>query len=119
MDVFKNYRSLNSPRMVKLAFVLQVMDFREEINHNAFFDYADRYANVSYQTNMWKTYRNNYGCTWQRDDITDTYSQGHYNCNGELFRCNWAKSVVGKLVNSCSDYGSNQRAKNYDPCQVC
>jgi hypothetical protein len=105
------YQGQNSGNYIRIALPLLIMGFNEKLKYNAFFDYVDRWVSINGGNTAWNTYRNNYGCTWTRDNPSDAYSQGHYNCNGELFRCNWAKSTVGKLINSCSDYGSNQRAR--------
>jgi len=76
-------------------------------NHNAFFDYVDRWVSVqnqtvsdpvewrkdlyvyggSFQRYMWDTYRNQYGCVWTRNNQSDIYSQGHYDCTGCLENC--------------------------------
>jgi hypothetical protein len=99
------------------------MGAKDTWNHDALFDYTDRYIEIGnyLQGNialpMWKAYRNNYGCTWTRDNSADTYSAGHYNCASQMVRCSWQKSTVGTLATLCSQY-PNQRACNYDPCNL-
>jgi hypothetical protein len=99
------------------------------------FDYQDRYIEVEGQLNystwthswrgafpikMWEAYRNNFGCRWTRDNPSNIYSNGHYVCGNEKYKCSWQASTCSTctLVNSCSSYSST-RAKNYDPCGVC
>ena len=109
-----------------------IMNARALWNNNAFFDYTDRYMVFTgpggdypgwwrsysvFAANMWDAYRNNYGCTWQSDVPLKGYSNGHYNCSSNLMRCSWQNSTVGNLVTQCSQY-SNQRACNYDPCNL-
>jgi hypothetical protein len=61
-------------------------------NHDAFFDYMDRYISVEgYAADffgfMWKTYRNDYGCVWKRDNPSSTYSNGSLYCGGCKYNC--------------------------------
>lgn len=70
------------------GFVLaaHIMGAEELWNHDALFDYQDRYMEVEqnwrtitmFLAEMWDTYRTDYGHTWTRDDPDDVYSQGHY-----------------------------------------
>jgi len=111
------------------------MGVRDLWNHDRLFDYADRYLDIEEQLgnkgsyirqwtrfpeNMWDTYRANYGCIWTRDDGTDLYSNGYYNCFGDVnYTCEGGGSCTsGSCIEagSCSDYGNNQRACEYDPC---
>ncbi|MBN2518303.1 MAG: hypothetical protein JXB14_05640 [Candidatus Altiarchaeota archaeon] len=98
--------------------------------NNAFIDYQDRYMEVTKQLNsyrqrsefvakMWDTYRKNYGCFWTRDDPTDIYSNGHYDCGGALVKCAWQASTCSGcvLVEECPQY-PNQRGLDYDPCDL-
>lgn len=62
--VYKSYRGLNSPHYVNTAFLLLAMGFKETVNHNAFFDYADRWALAEGASNMWNKYRNLFGPIW-------------------------------------------------------
>lgn len=62
--VYKDYRSLNSSRYFNTAFLLLAMGFKETVNHNAFFDYADRWALAEGASNMWNKYRNLFGPIW-------------------------------------------------------
>ena len=81
------YRSVVSGPDVGTALVLQIMDLKEEFNQDVFFDYADRWfsiygdlsgTNAATDTAraIWKEYRNDYGCVWTRNDLSDIYSQG-------------------------------------------
>ncbi len=123
------------------ALAAHIMGVEDLWNKKAFFDYMDRYLEIGLQywgygwprqgpaEEMWDAYRADYGCFWTRDDTTpctsanvhdptgSCYSQGHYNCSTDLFRCNWSNSVVGIEVDECSDY-TNNRSCNYDPCNL-
>jgi len=109
-----------------------VLDIKDEWNNSALFDYQDRYMWAlseegpypdsdrswsDFSEEMWDTYRANYGCGWFPDDGTNAYSNGHYDCDGELVKCSWQASTCSTctLVDSCDDY-PNQRASDYDPC---
>ncbi|MFP4112142.1 MAG: hypothetical protein ACLFUO_04010 [Candidatus Woesearchaeota archaeon] len=107
-----------------------IMDAKDLWNHDALFDYQDRYSQVTttgganpghhsnhFASSLWDIHRDNYGCTWKMDDPTDTYSQGHYDCDGENVRCAWANSDTGIIAQTCDDY-PNQRACDYDPCNL-
>jgi hypothetical protein len=58
---------------------------------------------------MWDKYRKDYGCYWTRNDKTDLYSLGYYDCGGTIVEC--------KNIGKCGDY-PNQRAVEYDPCDL-
>ncbi len=103
---------------------------RELWNHNALFDYQDRYMHneiisgnegsysrqaSGFAEDMWDEYRSQYGCLWTPDDEDDLYSQGHYECAGEQIRCLWQNSTVGTLAMTCTDY-PNPTSEDYDPC---
>jgi len=70
------------------GFVLaaHIMGAEDLWNHDALFDYQDRYMEVEqdwrtitlFLDEMWDTYRTDHGRTWTRDDPSDIYSQGHY-----------------------------------------
>ncbi len=53
-------------------------------NHEALFDYTDRFMAIEGQSpfvmSLWQTYRADYGCIWTRDAATDTYSNGKPVC---------------------------------------
>jgi hypothetical protein len=108
---------------------------RDLWNHNALFDYSDRAFDItggSTGTNgltrfgkaMWVSYRNNYGCRWVRDNPSSINSQGHYVCGtSQKYRCDWQANPSSCTncitIKTCNNYGTNQRAKDYDPCSVC
>ncbi len=70
------------------GFVLaaHIMAAEDLWNHNALFDYQDRYMEVEHNwrtitlftDEMWDTYRSAYGRAWTRNDPDNVYSQGHY-----------------------------------------
>jgi hypothetical protein len=106
------------------GFVLaaQMIGVKELWNHDSLFDYMDRYVQVTaengawpgwkpltFDNNMWNQYRFDYGCVWVMDNPDDAYSQGHYNCAGTDVRCS--------EISTCAQY-PNQRALNYDPCNL-
>jgi len=110
-----------------------IMGVKDSWNHDALFDYEDRYIEITgsggidrgwwstwsgFSSNMWNTYRDDYGCTWTMDNHLDLYSNGHYDCDGVTVRCSWQGSTVGQLISRCGDY-PNQRATDYDPCGIC
>jgi len=102
------------------ALAAQIYGLRDLWNYNAFFDYMDRHVEIDNSgSGAWKALRNNYGCTWTRDNPSDAYSNGHYLCAGEKYKCTWQASVCSDCVtaDSCSDY-SSQRACAYDPCNL-
>ena len=100
-------------------------------NHDVFFDYQDRYMKIelegideegnvfdstppsslrqasNFVTEMWDTYRGDYGCIYH--DLNATAHSRIYNCSNEIVDCSF--------VSSCFDY-LNQRAVDYDPCNV-
>lgn len=68
-------------------------------NHNAFFDYMDRYMDVTlslygeghykrqvddWTEDMWDAYRDDYGCVWTRADPNDPCSNGSQPCDNGL-----------------------------------
>jgi chitodextrinase len=73
-----------------------IMDAKDLWNHDALFDYMDRYMQVEAQVTavgswerqwskfaerMWDTYRTNYGCVWIRDNPADLHSDGYNPCD--------------------------------------
>lgn len=105
-----------------------IMGIKDIWKHNALFDYVDRFTSIQqvgdwkrffddFTEEMWDTYRKDYGCFWTRDNQADIYSNGHYDCAGELVKCDWQASTCSEcnLVTSCAQY-PNQRALDYDPC---
>ncbi len=92
-----------------------IMSAKTLWNHNALFDYEDRYMELmlaeptiglhNFQrtspTNldgdplradywiedMWDTYRNQYECVWTRDNPNNTDSQGHMDCSKCIYNC--------------------------------
>jgi hypothetical protein len=67
-DVYKDYRSLNTPHEIQTAFLLLVMGLKIYVNHDALFDYTDRASVIYGETNMRKTYRANYGDVWEESE---------------------------------------------------
>ncbi len=73
-----NYRGVNGYSWPGIALAVNILGLREEWNHNAFFDYMDRYMDVtapkgeypinrsmdSFAEKMWDTYRADYGNIW-------------------------------------------------------
>jgi len=126
----RGYQSLASPSAPGIALVLLSLESKESWNNSLFFDYVDYwivrpelwsndidaykrdvygYAGTGngFMTDMWNTYRNNYGCFYSSmNPITHTRI---YSCSNVILDC--------KDVSSCSDY-STQRARDYDPCQI-
>jgi hypothetical protein len=76
---------------------MQIMGVKSLYNHNAIFDYMDRYMAIEHYNkgtgdeyiwqwdrfngDMWDTYRANYGCVWTRSNPSDTYSNGSNGCD--------------------------------------
>jgi hypothetical protein len=101
-------------------------------NHRALFDYIDRYNDYlqaaglpktqgnDFSYNAWNVYRDSYGCRYKIDNSLDVYSQGHYVCGSEKYKCAWQASTCTDCVvaYSCGSYSST-RARDYDPCGVC
>lgn len=69
-DAYKSYRNLADRPFPMTALVGHIMGLKSMWNHNALFDYADRFVTVTaiksgwwfgeFQKNMWDTYRRNY-----------------------------------------------------------
>ena len=63
-----------------------IMDARDLWNHDALFDYQDRYMEVEddwrwislFVEDMWDTHRTAFKPVWTRNDPADIYSQGYY-----------------------------------------
>lgn len=90
------YRTSNTAN-AWAGFVLaaQIMNQKAAWNHNALFDYQDRYMAVqkslgrtgswnrqwsSFAEGMWDAYRAGCGCVWTRSNPNDIYSNGASNC---------------------------------------
>ncbi|MFA5173628.1 MAG: hypothetical protein WC438_00415 [Candidatus Pacearchaeota archaeon] len=138
-----DYRTLNGASWPGTILAVLILDqntsSRKLWDHNSLFDYQDRYMEVEsidfsiwdgvgkynralknqFIEGMWDTYRKNYGCIWVRNNKTDIYSQGHYECENKNISCAWqAEMCVGCIqVSSCPSY-PNQRAYDYDPCNL-
>jgi hypothetical protein len=61
-------------------------------DHEAVFDYTDRFAAIegpssAFVRAAWKTYRTDFGCTWTRADTTDMYSNGQRDCSRCVYNC--------------------------------
>jgi len=81
------YRTIAGPSFPGMVLATHIMDIRDLWNHDALFDYTDRYVDVEsgyvptlFVRNMWNTYRDNYGCVWTRYNQSDIYSNGHNPC---------------------------------------
>jgi len=81
------YRTIAGPSFPGMVLATHIMDIRDLWNHDALFDYTDRYMDVEsgyvptlFVRNMWNTYRDNYGCVWTRYNQSDIYSNGHNPC---------------------------------------
>ena len=134
-DWSSGYRASNGNALGGAVFAAKIMEAKTGAktlwNHDAFFDYEDRYYDVcnvigysdSYRTRFfeqtWLAYKSQFGCTWTRINSGDTYSQGFYNCSNQKIRCSWQAGTMSGYINasSCGNY-SNQRACEYDPCNL-
>jgi len=111
------------------SFVLaaHIMGAKKLWNHPALFDYTDRYVEImngdssqfasSFTKNMWSTYRNKYGCVWIRDNPTDLYSLGHYDCSECLYNCEARKcdSIADCPDLECNTKSCDDRSCVYTP----
>ncbi|MFP4400740.1 MAG: right-handed parallel beta-helix repeat-containing protein [Candidatus Woesearchaeota archaeon] len=129
----ESYRRINSPNWPSMSFMALLLDGKDYWNHDAFFDYSDRFmtevidgdysqalidaCGVSgdsygpdesiFRDEVWLAYRYDYGCVYTgQDSSTQTRN---YDCNGVMVECS--------LVSQCSDY-PNERAWDYDPCRL-
>jgi|GEM_PF-6040409 len=117
------YRGVNLLGYIPTAIAVQVMELTAEWDNNSFFDYADRFWQIScdegacgsfgnsrvsyFVKNMWNAYRRNYGCSYVGLDVA--YHTRGYNCADAEFNC--------FAVPNCGFY-PNERARKYDPCQL-
>lgn len=62
-----NYRALNSSPYAQTGFLMLVMGMKAAVNHDAFFDYGDRWAATQGQSAMRAAYRDDYGAVWTAD----------------------------------------------------
>jgi len=93
----------------------RIMGAKDLWNHNVMFDYTDRYMSTestwrqwsAFASNMWDTYRANYGCVYA--GLNATTHKRIYNSAGATVDCS--------LISTCNDY-PNQRAKDDNPCKV-
>jgi hypothetical protein len=123
-------RCCNANNWAGYLLAVHVMGIRDLWNHNALFDYQDRYMEVTkaggawpgwrasgFSAAMWDAYREDYGCMWKMDNSSDAYSNGHYVCGSEKVMCEWQNSTCTNCaaVTECVQY-PNQRATDYDPC---
>ncbi len=107
-DVYKDYRSLNSPNHTQAAFLMLAIGLREKVNHEAFFDYADRCAAIYGSSVMRTTYRANFGPIWPNtDSAPTTYTLSITAANGSVTKrvngtvttvTNFAQGTVGELT---------------------
>ncbi len=109
-----NLYRVNSKHYTITALVAHIMNFTSLWNYPTFFDYSDRvrslnaYENWNWTVNVWYTYRQDYGCIYQ--SLNTTTHTRIYNCSNQLFDCS--------AVTQCSNYAGNQRACDYDPCNL-
>jgi len=59
-----NYRSLNSEHYPNMQLMVLVWGLKGKVNHNAWFDYTDRWVTYGGATNTWTAYRHLYGPIW-------------------------------------------------------
>ncbi len=83
--VRKDYRQLNTSQYVQTAFLMLAMGMRDLVNHDAFFDYTDRWAQeaadaegYNFEPGSWlietplrAEYREDYGPVWSPDPNPD------------------------------------------------
>jgi hypothetical protein len=77
------YRRVSSPAWGGFVLAAQIMGAKELWNHDALFDYKDRYMKVEvklretsrFVENMWDAYRANYGTAWPMDAAGDDRDQ--------------------------------------------
>jgi len=77
----------NTQPWVGYVLPVHIMGAKDLWNHDALFDYEDRYVEVhgagtDFAGNMWTDYRADYGCIWTRYDHNDIYSNGYNPCKG-------------------------------------
>jgi hypothetical protein len=73
----------------------RLMEAKALWNHDALFDYVDRYMATekdwrqwsALAIRMWDTYRVNYDCVWVRSDTTDALSSGGLDCSRCVHNC--------------------------------
>ena len=96
------YREIFGISMPGIILSAQMMGQKNAWNHDALFDYIDRWVDVQTQyignstteayrvygsdfiKNMWKAYRANYGCVWRRYNTTDINSNGYNPCTSDI-----------------------------------
>jgi len=84
------YRQVTGPGWGGWILAVHIMGVKDLWNHDALFDYQDRYMYVAqsqgwrttnyFSENMWDTYRDDYGCVWTLYNPDDIYSQGSNGC---------------------------------------
>ncbi len=105
------YRAVISPAYGGFVLAIHIMGTRELWNHDALFDYKDRFMEVEteireqskFVENMWDTYRKDYGCVWKLNNPSDVYSQGSNDCEMPSIKptnfwnkiVDWVKSLFG------------------------
>ena len=82
-DTLSTYRSINGTASLSHALAARIMGIKDNWNHDAFFDYMDRWYGITggvqhsqsittFTKNMWDTYRVDYGPIWP--DTGTTYA---------------------------------------------
>ncbi len=121
LDWTASYRGSNARNWAGFILSAYMMGMKDDWNHDALFDYVDRFVATQqaldaggqsqrplWVDNTWNAYRPSLDCYYL--SFNSTTKTGTYNCSNELFDCN--------VVTDCSNYGTNQTALDYDPCNV-
>ncbi len=90
VDWGKNYQVTSYTGYSSAALAAHIMDEKSLWNHNAFFDYSDRYMglrtgsinNSDFGEDMWDTYRADYGPIWP--EVGEPTIPGDVNSDGEV-----------------------------------
>ena len=101
-----------------IVMTLYMMDLKAQWNHDAFFDYQDRYMEIimvstgtydgingynrtmknRFMQMMWDMHRKKFGCVWKRTNTDDVYSQGQYDCSACQYNCTRVTDLIGDQV---------------------
>ncbi len=90
------YRQVTGTGWAGWVLAVHIMGVKDLWNHDALFDYMDRYMQVAeddgawpgyrqqsrFSAAMWDTCREQYGRRWIMNNYSDPYSQGHYTGSG-------------------------------------
>jgi hypothetical protein len=110
-----------------------IMSAKNLWNHDALFDYQDRYMEVekilndgsrswnTFTEEMWDKYRTQYGCVWTPTNPNDPYSNGSNSCIGTVMpppvtQCFNTTSSCGISQPNCAICSANQTCTN-NSCQ--